>query len=138
LVPTPIGNLGDMTYRAVEVLNTVSKILAEDTRTTRVLLNHYQIGTRLESFHQHNEHGKLASVIEELRGGALIAQVSDAGTPGISDPGFLLARACVDAGIPFEVLPGATAFVPALVKSFGLRGFCHRRRADRPASMRWR
>ncbi|MFN6048804.1 MAG: SAM-dependent methyltransferase, partial [Bacteroidota bacterium] len=116
LVPTPIGNLGDMTYRAVEVLNTVSKILAEDTRTTRVLLNHYQIGTRLESFHQHNEHGKLASVIQELLGGAMIAQVSDAGTPGISDPGFLLARACVDAGIPFEVLPGATAFVPALVK----------------------
>ena len=124
LVPTPIGNLGDMTYRAVEVLNTVSKILAEDTRTTRVLLNHYQIGTRLESFHQHNEHGKLASVIQELLGGALIAQVSDAGTPGISDPGFLLARACVDAGIPFEVLPGATAFVPALVKSgFALHQF---------------
>ena len=124
LVPTPIGNLGDMTYRAVEVLNTVTKILAEDTRTTRVLLNHYQIQTRLESFHQHNEHGKLSSIIQELAGGAHIAQVSDAGTPGISDPGFLLARACVEAGIPFEVLPGATAFVTALVKSgFALHQF---------------
>lgn len=88
LVPTPIGNLGDMTYRAVEVLNSVSKILAEDTRTTRVLLNHYQINTRLESFHMHNEHGKLKFVIDELKSGLSIAQVSDAGTPGISDPGF--------------------------------------------------
>lgn len=124
LVPTPIGNLGDMTYRAVALLNSVNKILAEDTRTTRVLLNHYAINTRLESFHQHNEHGRLASIIEELKQGVNIAQVSDAGTPGISDPGFLLARACVDAGIPFEVLPGATAFVPALVKSgFALHQF---------------
>jgi 16S rRNA (cytidine1402-2'-O)-methyltransferase len=124
LVPTPIGNLGDMTYRAVEVLNSVSKILAEDTRTTRVLLNHYQINTRLESFHMHNEHGKLKFVIDELKSGLSIAQVSDAGTPGISDPGFLLARACSEQGIDIEVLPGATAFVPALVKSgFALHQF---------------
>ncbi|MEY4709408.1 MAG: hypothetical protein RIS28_540, partial [Bacteroidota bacterium] len=124
LVPTPIGNLGDMTYRAVEVLNSVSKILAEDTRTTRVLLNHYQIDTRLESFHMHNEHGKLKFVIDELKSGLSIAQVSDAGTPGISDPGFLLARACSEQGIDIEVLPGATAFVPALVKSgFALHQF---------------
>jgi 16S rRNA (cytidine1402-2'-O)-methyltransferase len=120
LVPTPIGNLGDMTYRAVEVLNSVSKILAEDTRTTRVLLNHYQINTRLESFHMHNEHGKLKFVIDELKSGLSIAQVSDAGTPGISDPGFLLARACGEQGIDIEVLPGATAFVPAL----GEKWFC--------------
>lgn len=124
LVPTPIGNLGDMTYRAVEILKMVSKILAEDTRTTRVLLNHYQITTRLESFHQHNEHGKLNHVIESLKAGESIAQVSDAGTPGISDPGFLLARACSKEGLEIEVLPGATAFVPALVKSgFALHQF---------------
>lgn len=124
LVPTPIGNLGDITFRAVEVLKSVDKILAEDTRTTKVLLNHYDIDTRLESFHQHNEHGKLKQILDELKGGATIAQVSDAGTPGISDPGFLLARACYENNILFEVLPGATAFVPALVKSgFALHQF---------------
>jgi len=124
LVPTPIGNLGDMTYRAVETLKSVDKILAEDTRTTRVLLNHYEINTRLESFHQHNEHGKLQHIVAELKGGAQVAQISDAGTPGISDPGFLLARACQKEGIAIEVLPGATAFVPALVKSgFALHQF---------------
>ena len=124
LVPTPIGNLGDMTYRAVEVLRTVDKVLAEDTRTSRVLLNHYQIETRLESFHQHNEHGRLESLLKELENGAQIAQISDAGTPGISDPGFLLARAAGERGIALEVLPGATAFVPALIKSgFALHRF---------------
>lgn len=124
LVPTPIGNLGDMTYRAVETLKSVDKILAEDTRTSRVLLNHYDINTRLESFHQHNEHGKLQHIVAELKGGAQVAQISDAGTPGISDPGFLLARACQKEGIAIEVLPGATAFVPALVKSgFALHQF---------------
>ncbi|PHX92691.1 MAG: 16S rRNA (cytidine(1402)-2'-O)-methyltransferase [Flavobacteriales bacterium] len=124
LVPTPIGNLGDITYRAVELLNSVDKILAEDTRTTRVLLNHYGIKTRLESFHQHNEHGKLKPIIQELIDGTIIAQVSDAGTPGISDPGFLLARACLKQNIPIEVLPGATAFIPALIKSgFALHQF---------------
>ena len=102
LVPTPIGNLGDMTYRAVEILKSVDKVLAEDTRTSRVLLNHYEINTRLESFHQHNEHGKLQHVITELKAGAQIAQISDAGTPGISDPGFLLARACQKEGIAIE------------------------------------
>lgn len=124
LVATPIGNLGDFTFRAVEVLKAADKILAEDTRTTSVLLKHYGIETRLESFHQHNEHGKLSGIIRELESGATIAQVSDAGTPGISDPGFLLARAALEAGIPLEVLPGATAFIPALLKSgFALHRF---------------
>ena len=124
LVPTPIGNMGDMTYRAVEVLKSVDKVLAEDTRTSRVLLNHYQIETRLESFHQHNEHARLESLLKEMENGAQIAQISDAGTPGISDPGFLLARAAGERGIALEVLPGATAFVPALIKSgFALHRF---------------
>lgn len=124
LVATPIGNLGDFTFRAVEVLKAADKILAEDTRTTSVLLKHYGIETRLESFHQHNEHGKLSGIIKELESGAVIAQVSDAGTPGISDPGFLLARAALEAGISLEVLPGATAFIPALLKSgFALHRF---------------
>ena len=125
LVPTPIGNLGDMTYRAVAVLKTVDKILAEDTRTTKVLLNHYEISTTLESFHQHNEHQKLNYLIGELKQGKMLAQVSDAGTPGISDPGFLLTRMALQEGISVEVLPGATAFVPALLKSgFPLHSFC--------------
>ena len=124
LVATPIGNLKDMTYRAVEVLKECKLVLAEDTRTSKVLLNHYGINTPLESFHLHNEHQKLASIIKKLEAGAIIAQVSDAGTPGISDPGFLLSRACLDAGIPVEVIPGATAFIPALIKSgFALHRF---------------
>lgn len=124
LVATPIGNLGDMSYRAVEVLKAADKVLAEDTRTTSVLFRHYGIETRLESFHLHNEHAKLQPLISELRSGAVIAQVSDAGTPGISDPGFLLARACAEEGIPMEVIPGATAFIPALIKSgFALHNF---------------
>jgi 16S rRNA (cytidine1402-2'-O)-methyltransferase len=124
LVATPIGNLGDISFRAVEVLKTVDKILAEDTRTSSVLLKHYGIETRLVSFHLHNEHSKLSHIIQELEQGKLIAQISDAGTPAISDPGFLLSRACVEAGIPIEVIPGATAFIPALIKSgFALHNF---------------
>ena len=117
LVPTPVGNLGDMTYRAVEVLGSVDLILAEDTRTSRVVMQHYGIDTPLQSYHIFNEHQTLASVVEKLLGGMDIALVTDAGTPGISDPGFLLVREAVRNGIPVETLPGATAFVPALVDS---------------------
>jgi 16S rRNA (cytidine1402-2'-O)-methyltransferase len=113
-----------MTFRAVETLKTVDSVLAEDTRNSKVLFNHYGIQTPLESFHQHNEHHRLAGIIERLQKGAVIAQISDAGTPGISDPGFLLARACVENDIPVEVIPGATAFIPALLKSgFALHRF---------------
>lgn len=117
LVPTPIGNLQDFTYRAVEVLNTVDLILAEDTRTSSKLLKHYNISKPLTAFHQHNEHKSLDKIIDKLYSGSTIALVSDAGTPGISDPGFLLVRACVENNIDVECLPGATAFVPALVSS---------------------
>ena len=117
LVPTPVGNLGDMTYRAVEVLGSVDLILAEDTRTSRVVMQHYGISTPLQSYHIFNEHQTLASVVEKLLGGMDIALVTDACTPGISDPGFLLVREAVRKGIPVETLPGATAFVPALVDS---------------------
>lgn len=117
LVPTPIGNLQDFTYRAVEVLNTVDFILAEDTRTSSKLLKHYNISKPLTAFHQHNEHKSLDKIIDKLNSGSTIALVSDAGTPGISDPGFLLVRACVENNIDVECLPGATAFVPALVSS---------------------
>lgn len=124
LVATPIGNLGDMTFRAVEVLKSVDKILAEDTRTTGVLLKHYDIGNNLESFHLHNEHTKLEGIVAQIKSGKTIAQVSDAGTPGISDPGYLLARACLNENIVVEVIPGATAFIPALIKSgFALHSF---------------
>ena len=124
LVATPVGNLSDMTFRAVETLKTVDAVLAEDTRNSKVLFNHYGIQTPLESLHQHNEHQRLAGIIERLKKGALLAQISDAGTPGISDPGFLLARACVENDIPVEVIPGATAFIPALLKSgFALHRF---------------
>lgn len=117
LVPTPIGNLGDITYRAVEVLKSVDKILAEDTRTSGVLLKHYGIKTPTESFHAFNEHKRTDQIIERLKGGETLALITDAGTPGISDPGFMLARAAAEASIKIESLPGATAFVPALVKS---------------------
>lgn len=126
LVATPIGNLGDFTYRAAEVLKAADKVLAEDTRTSSVLLKHYGISTKLESFHQHNEHAKLNGLLQELLHGAVIAQISDAGTPGISDPGFLLARAAIEKNIPVEVIPGATAFLPALLKSgFALHRFVY-------------
>lgn len=117
LVPTPVGNLGDMTYRAVEVLKGADLILAEDTRTSRVVMQHYDIATPLQSYHIFNEHQTLQNVVERLLSGMTIALVTDAGTPGISDPGFLLVRECVKNNIPVETLPGATAFVPALVDS---------------------
>lgn len=117
LVPTPVGNLGDMTYRGVEVLRSVDLILAEDTRTSRVLLQHYGIETPLQSYHIFNEHQTVAGIVERLKAGTTIAVVTDAGTPGISDPGFLLVREAVKAGIDVECLPGATAFVPALIDS---------------------
>lgn len=117
LVPTPIGNLADMTYRSVAVLQEVDLILAEDTRTSRKLLDHYGISTPMESNHQYNEHKKLEDVINKLHSGLNIAVITDAGTPGISDPGFLLVRECVRQEIDVECLPGATAFVPALVSS---------------------
>lgn len=117
LVPTPIGNLKDMTFRAVEVLNDVDLILAEDTRTSGKLLKHFEITTQMQSHHMHNEHKTVNHLIEKLKSGLSIAVISDAGTPAISDPGFLLTRACVENNIEVECLPGATAFVPALVNS---------------------
>ncbi len=117
IVPTPVGNLGDMTFRAVEVLKGADLILAEDTRTSRVVMQHYGITTPLQPYHIFNEHQTLYRVVERLLSGQVIALVTDAGTPGISDPGFLLVREAVRNGIPVETLPGATAFVPALVDS---------------------
>jgi len=117
LVPTPIGNLKDITLRAIEVLKDVDLILAEDTRTTSHLLNHYQITKQLSPYHQHNEHKVLHHLVSQLLEGKRIALVTDAGTPGISDPAFLLVRECIKTGVNVECLPGATAFVPALVNS---------------------
>lgn len=117
LVPTPIGNLEDMTYRAVRILQEVDLILAEDTRTSKKLLNHYEIATPLRSHHAHNEHSTTSVIIQQIQGGAKIALISDAGTPGISDPGFLLTRECIKNDIQVECLPGATAIIPALVAS---------------------
>ncbi|MCK6690681.1 MAG: 16S rRNA (cytidine(1402)-2'-O)-methyltransferase [Thermoanaerobaculia bacterium] len=117
VVPTPIGNLEDITLRALRVLKEVSVVLAEDTRTSRKLLDHYGIKTPLRAFHAHNEHAVVDKIAAELAAGAAMALVSDAGTPGISDPGFLLVRACVRQGVRVECLPGPTAFVPALVAS---------------------
>lgn len=117
LVPTPIGNLKDMTFRAIEVLNDVDLILAEDTRTSAKLLKHYEITTHMQSHHMHNEHKTVNMLVDKMKAGQDIALISDAGTPAISDPGFLLTRACVEAGIEVDCLPGATAFVPALVNS---------------------
>lgn len=117
LVPTPIGNLKDITLRSLEVLREVDLILAEDTRTSGVLLQHYQIQKPLSPFHQHNEHKVLHHLINQLIEGKTMALITDAGTPGISDPAFLLVRECIKTGIKIECLPGATAFVPALVNS---------------------
>jgi len=117
LVPTPIGNLQDITLRALEVLKKVDLILAEDTRTSSKLLNHYGIQKPVTPFHQHNEHQVLQHIITQLENGKIMALITDAGTPGISDPGFLLVRECISAGVKVECLPGATAFVPALVNS---------------------
>lgn len=129
LVPTPVGNLKDITLRALEVLNAADLVLAEDTRTTSHLLNHYQIVKPISPYHQHNEHKILQHLVDQLQAGKTMAVVTDAGTPGISDPAFLLVRACVKAGVKVECLPGATAFVPALINSgipasrFAFEGF---------------
>ena len=117
IVPTPVGNLGDMTPRAVEVLKAADIVLAEDTRTSGVLLKHFDIATPMRSHHKFNEHEAVNAVVRQLSDGAVMALISDAGTPGISDPGFLLSRECRRQGIEVETLPGATAFVPALVNS---------------------
>jgi 16S rRNA (cytidine1402-2'-O)-methyltransferase len=129
LVPTPIGNLKDITLRALEVLQQVDVILAEDTRTSSKLLNHYQIQRPLSPYHQHNEHKILQHLVDQLLAGKTMAVITDAGTPGISDPAFLLVRECIKNGIKVESLPGATAFVPALINSglttnrFAFEGF---------------
>ena len=117
LIPSPIGNLGDITFRAVEILKKVDLILAEDTRTTSILLNHYGIQNQLTPYHQFNEHKVLQHLIEQLLAGKTMALITDAGTPGISDPAFLLVRECLKNKLKVECLPGATAFVPALVNS---------------------
>lgn len=117
LVPTPIGNLADITVRALEILKSVDVILAEDTRTSGFLLKHYEVSKPLQSFHNFNEHKMVDGLIARLQKGEVMALISDAGTPGISDPGFLIARAALQAGLKIECLPGATAFVPALIKS---------------------
>lgn len=129
LIPSPIGNLADITFRAVEVLKSVDLILAEDTRTSGTLLRHYQIEKPTSSYHQHNEHKIVGHLTEELLTGKTMALITDAGTPGVSDPAFLLVRECIKNGIRVECLPGATAFVPALVNSglpmnrFSFEGF---------------
>ena len=117
VVPTPVGNMEDMTLRAIRILKEADVVLAEDTRTSGILLNHFQIKQHLLSHHKFNEHGTSASVIERLKAGQTVALISDAGTPGISDPGFFLVREAVRSGIEVQTLPGATAFVPALVSS---------------------
>ena len=129
VIPTPIGNLADTTLRSIKVLKSVDLILAEDTRTSSKLLKHYNVDTAVESFHMHNEHKKLDSIINRLKDDIEIALISDAGTPGISDPGFLLVRECINNEVEVECLPGPTAFVPALVSSglpcdrFSFEGF---------------
>lgn len=117
LVPTPIGNLGDITFRAVEILEKVDLVLAEDTRKTGILLKHLKIRKPVRSHHKFNEHRALDGIMRELLGGTSIALVTDAGTPGISDPGYLLVKRCIDEGVQIETLPGPTAFIPALVNS---------------------
>lgn len=117
IVPTPIGNLGDITIRGIEVLKSADIVLAEDTRTSGKLLKHYGVETPLRSYHMHNEHRIVEDVVSRLQGGKTMALVSDAGTPGISDPGFLLVRACLHSGVEVQCLPGATALIPALVNS---------------------
>ncbi|XOD69065.1 MAG: 16S rRNA (cytidine(1402)-2'-O)-methyltransferase [Flavobacteriales bacterium AspAUS03] len=117
IVPTPIGNLEDLTFRALRLLKTSDLILAEDIRSSKKLLDHYEIQTPLKSYHMYNEHKSLPFILNELKTGKTLSLISDAGTPGISDPGFLLVRACIQANIQIECLPGATAFIPALVQS---------------------
>jgi 16S rRNA (cytidine1402-2'-O)-methyltransferase len=117
IVPSPIGNLKDITLRALEILKSVDLVLAEDTRTTANLLNHYQVTKPISPYHQHNEHKVLHHLVEQLQAGKTMAVVTDAGTPGISDPAFLLVRECIRSGVKVECLPGPTAFVPALINS---------------------
>jgi len=117
LIPSPIGNLGDITYRAVEVLKQAECILCEDTRSSSVLVRHYNIQKPLTPYHQHNEHKIVGHLVDQMKAGKVFALITDAGTPGISDPGFLLVRECIRNGVKVECLPGATAFVPALVQS---------------------
>jgi 16S rRNA (cytidine1402-2'-O)-methyltransferase len=117
VVPTPVGNLEDMTLRAVKVLQEADLVLAEDTRTSSVLMHHFDIKTPMQSHHKFNEHQTSEAMAERIAGGLKVALISDAGTPGISDPGFMLVRACAERGVEVECLPGATAFVPALVQS---------------------
>lgn len=117
IVATPIGNLSDITYRSIEVLKSVDIILAEDTRTSSKLLKHYKISAKVDSFHMYNEHKKLNSIIKKIKDGTSMALISDSGTPGISDPGFLLVRECIKNGINVECLPGPTALIPALILS---------------------
>lgn len=142
IVPTPIGNLEDITLRALRILREVAVVLAEDTRTSRRLLQHYGIETPLRAFHAFNEHASVEKIVAELASGTPMALVSDAGTPGISDPGFLLARACQQRGIRIECLPGPTAFVPALVASglpcdaFHFEGFLPHKKG-RQTRLKW-
>jgi len=117
VVPTPVGNLEDMTFRAIRVLKEADLILAEDTRTSGFLLKHFEIKTPMQSHHKFNEHKTVENVVQRIKSGQVVALISDAGTPAISDPGFLVVRQCVENGIDVECLPGATAFVPALVAS---------------------
>ncbi len=117
IVPTPIGNLGDMTFRGIEVLKSVQLILAEDTRKSGILLKHFEIQNRLMPFHKFNEHKQLDAIINRIKANESTALISDAGTPGISDPGFLLIKGCIDEGVEIECLPGATAVIPAIVNS---------------------
>ncbi len=125
IVPSPIGNLADISFRAIEILKAVDLILAEDTRTSSVLLNHYQVQKPVTPYHQHNEHKVVAHLTEQLAAGKTMALITDAGTPGISDPAFLLVRECIKNNIRVECLPGATAFVPALVNSgLPMNSFC--------------
>ena len=125
IVPSPIGNLADITFRAIDVLKSVDLILAEDTRTSGKLLRHYNIDKPSSAYHQHNEHKILGHLTEQLLAGKTMALITDAGTPGVSDPGFLLVRECIKSGINVECLPGATAFVPALVNSgLPMNSFC--------------
>ena len=148
IVPTPVGNLDDMTFRAVQVLKEADLILAEDTRTSSVLLHHYDIHRPLQSHHKFNEHQTVQLVKERILGGLNVALVSDAGTPGISDPGFLLARTCAEEGIEVQTLPGATACIPAASRpssppacratASASRVSSRRRKAGRPCSPPWR
>ncbi len=142
VVPTPIGNLEDMTLRAIRILSEVHLILAEDTRTTKKLLEHFSIKTPLQSYHAHNEHFITENIVKRLQTGSTLALVSDAGTPGISDPGFMLVRDCIRAGVEVQCLPGATAFVPALVasglpiSSFHFEGFLPHKKG-RQSKLKW-